>query len=109
MARRTFNKSAWIRAQPASLAAKDLVAKAKREGISLSLAQVYTARSIAVKAQAGASSSVRAVPAQDSTRLGGGSGSQDHRAKFQQIAIRLGLDEAQRLLQEIAQRALARV
>ena len=35
------NKSAWIRNQPGTLSAKDVVEKAKGEGITLSLAQVY--------------------------------------------------------------------
>jgi len=44
-----INKSAWIRSQPASMSAKDVFAKAKAEGIKLSIAQVYTARSTAKK------------------------------------------------------------
>ena len=45
-----INKSAWIRSQPSSMSAKDVFAKAKEEGIKLSIAQVYTARSTAKKA-----------------------------------------------------------
>ncbi|HEX7480657.1 MAG TPA: hypothetical protein VF331_22845 [Polyangiales bacterium] len=45
-----INKSAWIRSQPASMSAKDVFEKAKAEGIKLSVAQVYTARSSAKKA-----------------------------------------------------------
>src|SRR4051794_34389166 len=41
------NKSAWIRSQAPALSAKEVVEKAKGEGITLSLAQVYTARSTA--------------------------------------------------------------
>jgi hypothetical protein len=47
------NKSAWIRSQPSSLSAKEVVEKAEAEGIALSLAQVYTARSTAKKPGAG--------------------------------------------------------
>jgi len=39
------NKSAWIRSQPATLSAAEVVTKAKGEGITLSVGQVYTARS----------------------------------------------------------------
>ena len=39
-----INKSEWIRNQAASISAKDVVAKAKAEGIALSVAQVYSAR-----------------------------------------------------------------
>lgn len=46
---KAVNKSAWIRSQPATTPAKDVVAKAKAEGITLSIAQVYTARSTAKK------------------------------------------------------------
>jgi hypothetical protein len=42
-----INKSAWIRSQPASMQAKDVLARATKSGIKLSLAQVYTARSTA--------------------------------------------------------------
>src|SRR5438045_642656 len=45
-----INKSAWIREQPASMPAKEVVAKAKAAGITLSVAQVYVARSTAKKA-----------------------------------------------------------
>ncbi len=49
-AAKKVNKSAWIRALPATMSAKDVVAKGKAEGIKLSLAQIYTARSTAKKA-----------------------------------------------------------
>lgn len=49
---RKINKSAWIRAQNPTLSAKDVVAKAKDQGIDLSVAQVYTARSNAAKSRA---------------------------------------------------------
>src|ERR1051326_8774839 len=44
-----INKSAWIREQPASMSANDVVAKAKTAGIKLTTAQVYTVRSNANK------------------------------------------------------------
>jgi hypothetical protein len=43
--KKIVNKSAWIRSQPASTPAKDLVAKAKQAGIQITEGQVYTARS----------------------------------------------------------------
>lgn len=45
MASKKVNKSAWIRSQPIDTPAADLVAAAKKEGISISVGQVYTARS----------------------------------------------------------------
>jgi hypothetical protein len=43
------NKSAWIRSQPASMKAKDVVVAGKAKGIKLSVGQVYVARSSAKK------------------------------------------------------------
>lgn len=54
MATKKVNKSAWIRSQPIDTPAKEVVAKAKKEGIKLTDAQVYTARS-ALKKSGGAS------------------------------------------------------
>lgn len=42
-----INKSAWIRSQPSTMSAGEVVEKAKGEGISLSTNQVYTTRSAA--------------------------------------------------------------
>lgn len=53
MATKKVNKSAWIRSQSIDLPAKEVVAKAKKEGIRLTDAQVYTARS-ALKKTGGA-------------------------------------------------------
>ena len=39
------NKSAWIREQPSTLTAAEVVEKAKKEGIGLTVGQVYTTRS----------------------------------------------------------------
>jgi hypothetical protein len=50
MAARKVNKSAWIRSQPIETPAKELVAAAKKAGIKITDAQVYTARSSMKKA-----------------------------------------------------------
>ena len=49
-ATKKLNKSAWIRSQPASMRAKDVVAAGKASGIKLSVGQVYVARASAKKA-----------------------------------------------------------
>ena len=101
-----LNKSEWIRNQPATTPAKDIVAKAKGEGIKLSLAQVYTARSAAKKKAgrigkpgrpkgSGAGSSIKAAL---TTKL---KPSDDLRTQFVKIAMRIGTDEAQVLLDRI--------
>ena len=97
------NKSAWIRSQPGSLSAKEVVDKAKAEGIQLSLAQVYTARSTAKKQ--GASPNGGRAPGRRGPGRPKGSGasavSGDVRRQFVQLAVRLGTDDAQRLLDRI--------
>lgn len=98
------NKSAWIRSQPAALPAKDVVSRAKAEGIKLSLAQVYTARSTAKKAPAASGRVAKAqAPKRSNVSLPARSPvSGDVRRQFALLAIRIGTDEAQRLLDRIA-------
>jgi len=99
------NKSAWIRAQPASLSAKEVVDTAKDEGISISLAQVYTARSTAKRRpdtnvrtkEVSAKRKPGRPKAVESRAVSG-----DVRRQFMLLAVRLGSDEAQRLLDRIA-------
>lgn len=102
-----LNKSEWIRNQPPSAPAKDIVAKAKSEGIKLSLAQVYTARSAAKKKAGrigkpgrpkGSGASASPVKAALALKL---KPSSDLRHQFVKIAMRIGTDEAQALLQRI--------
>jgi hypothetical protein len=91
------NKSAWIRSQPEKLAAKDVVKKAKTKGIKLSVAQVYTARSTAKKT----STPKRGPHKAPKPAAAAVSGMQDLRHEFIAIAVRLGTDEAQRLLDRL--------
>lgn len=48
-----INKSAWIREQPGSMSAKEVVEQAAKAGIKLTPTQVYTARATAKKAATG--------------------------------------------------------
>lgn len=109
------NKSAWIRTQPPALSAKEVVEKAKGEGITLSLAQVYTARSTAKRAGqgtgagagrrgGGASVAAAAIGKRGPGRPKGSGTSQisgDLRRQFVTLAVRIGTDEAQRLLDRV--------
>ena len=99
------NKSAWIRSQPPTLSAKDVVEKAKGEGITLSLAQVYTARSTAKRQGVGRRGAAPAVAKRGPGRPKGGAGgstiSGDLRRQFVTLAVRIGTDEAQRLLDRV--------
>ena len=85
--KKKVNKSAWIRSQPAFLSAADVVAKAKKEGIKLSVAQVYTARSTAKKA--GSSGGVG-----NGKRAGAGD-----EAAFKRIVVEIGVRRAEALLE----------
>ncbi len=49
-----INKSAWIRALPATMSAKDAVTKGAADGIKLALTQVYAARRSAKKGKSAA-------------------------------------------------------
>jgi hypothetical protein len=107
MSRTGLNKSAWIRAQPASLSAKEMVEKAKGEGFSLSPAMVYTVRSTTAKASS-ASVPQRSTTA-SRTRPRIPSNVSSLHTQFQQLAVRLGTEEAQRLLTQLSPLVLARL
>ena len=101
------NKSEWIRNQPATAPAKDIVAKAKAEGIKLSLAQVYTARSAAKKKAGrigkpgrpkGSGASMNVAKTMAAIKI---KPNDDLRHQFVRIATRIGTDEAMRLLDRI--------
>lgn len=92
------NKSAWIRSQPFETPAKEVVEKAKREGISLSLAQVYTARSTA-KQKPGPVARRGRPPASARGATG------DTEAAFRRFVVQLGLDRIEAMLSVIKRNA----
>lgn len=95
------NKSAWIRSQPPNLSAKEVVEKAKGEGIKLSLAQVYTARSTAKRQgepKRGAGAPAKRGPGRPKLV---GTATGDLRRQFVALAVRIGTDEARRLLDRV--------
>jgi hypothetical protein len=98
-----INKSAWIRSQPATMNAKDVLQKAKKEGTRLSLAQIYTARSTAKAA--GKSSRERphapVPPVPTAGRRLVIPSIADMQAEFERLVVRLGTDHAQRLLDSL--------
>jgi len=98
--KKRVNKSSWIRDQPKALSAKELVMKAKAAGIELTTAYVYSVRSAAKRK--GAHGGVRG-PARRSGSDGAGRLHDVPRQQFLLLALRLGTDEAQRLLDGIAQ------
>jgi len=90
------NKSAWIRSQPTSVPAKEVVAKAKSEGITLSVAQVYTARNTMTKvkkeatpARAAQSPAVARAPVDSELN------------EFRRYVIKIGVVSAERMLSQL--------
>jgi hypothetical protein len=98
---RKVNKSAWIRGQPGTLSAADVVSKAKDAGIKLTVAQVYTTRSEAKRKGLRPSAAAKRGPGRPKGRIETNGGSKDLRHEFVSIAVRIGTDEAQRLLDRI--------
>ena len=98
------NKSEWIRSQPVTMPAKDVLSKAKSEGIKLSIAQIYTARSAAKKKAERKPRGRPKAAKVGAVRGGGGFASkeiEELRHEYVRIAMRIGTDEAQRLLDRI--------
>jgi len=92
---RKVNKAEWIRSQPVTLSAKDVVSKAKGEGIALTTAQVYTTRSMANRKPQGTGRGGRTAerPAGDSEQA------------FRKFVLRLGLDRVESMLAQFKRTA----
>jgi len=105
-----LNKSEWIRRQPATTPAKEVVAQAKAAGIKLSLAQVYTARSLSKKRGGTVGRPGRPRANSGAPALAATSAGNALRTQFVKIAMRIGTDEARALLERIeAMQATGRI
>src|SRR5215510_14854100 len=91
-----LNKSAWIRVQPRDISAKDLVAKAKVEGVTLSIEQVYNASSCGKAVATGSRRVVDCRSACDSA-------SEDLHALSRQV-LKLGFAQVDRVVADLVQR-----
>lgn len=89
------NKAEWIRSQSRALSAKE-VDNAKQQGITLSVSHVYNARSTAAKG-----GNRRTVVGQGGVGVQLQPSSKLHQ-QFLEIALRLGTDQAQQLLSDLA-------
>jgi hypothetical protein len=109
--KRKFNKSEWIRQQPATLGAKEVVEKAKKEKIEITVGQVYTARHAAKQQdaettpKAAAKSEATAVPAVTRGRPKTAAAVADSssavasvRQEFNRLAIKVGSIEMDRMV-----------
>jgi len=76
------------------MAAKDVLLKAKKEGSSLSLAQVYTARSTANKAAGKPSSTRPRAPLPSHERNAVPTSVAGLQTEFRQLAMRFGTDHS---------------
>lgn len=115
----SINKSAWIRDQPANLTAQEVVENAKKEGISLTAAQVYTVRHAARKAT-GASKKPAAATAA-SPKVKGKPGPKPKaqrsvesdeiksstRTEFARLVLSIGMDKSRALLDRIERQGLS--
>lgn len=93
------NKAAWIRALPRTMSAKDVVDKAKGEGIKLSIAQVYTTRSAAKKKGLGGPK--RAMRAKRAASVRAGASRGDDQLAFRRLVLSIGLPKAEAYLSEL--------
>ena|GEM_PF-3593995 len=109
------NKSKWIRSQPLTISAQELVLKGRKEGIELTAAQVYTARSTAKKAAVSTPTTevvlVEQVqqPATVNRRGPGRPPSNGHsstapdlRQEFVRLILRIGTDEAAKIVASVS-------
>jgi len=100
---RAPSRVAWIRSQPASTPAKDLVEQAKAEGIQLSLAQVYTARSTANKGPARNAGAALEGTLRIRGRREAAGPTSDSEASFRRLVVAIGVDKAERYLRALKQ------
>jgi hypothetical protein len=89
-------KSAYVRALPSTLSAKEVVAKAKKDGINISIVHVYKVRSAAKLTKGKA---VRPGPAAPSRR--GPPAARDAEATVRILIGEVGLARARKVFAEI--------
>ena len=106
MPKRTHNKSELVRSLPAEMSAKDVVAKAREEGVVLTEAYVHTIRSAATRKEGKVGKpgrAPRAAAASAPEPRGGGSSRANTGAEAQLMALVIehGLPQVQEILRRI--------
>ena len=97
-------KARFVRAQPATMKANDVVAAAKKAGLTLTASYVYEVRSGAKKAGKGAK---KAPVPKGSTRTGGekpSASSSGSEREFRKLVVALGVERASELLADVKRR-----
>ena len=84
------NKSEWIRNQSPNLSAAELVTRAGDRGITITVGQVYTARSAARKAEKNGH-----------TRPTKTKGGNDLDQDFRRIVLSIGINQAESMMSEL--------
>lgn len=95
--KKPVSKTAFIKNLPATMPAKDVVDKAKTEGIKLSVAYVYSIRASAKKKSGAPASRKSGRPAGTANRKAGSSAEHD----FVRHAFAIGFDRASHLLHSV--------
>ncbi len=95
-------KTAFVLTLPHSMPAKDVVAKAKARGLSVTTKHVYVIRSEAKKKKGKASKHSSAASAQHAALSQGGGGSAA--ANFRKLVLALGVPKARALLADVERR-----
>lgn len=98
---KTTNKSAFVRSLPADMSAKDVVAKAKAQNITLTENYVYTIRS-AAKNKIKRGGAGRGPGRPKGSRSTGSNSSAE--SSFAELALELGLGNAEKLLAQLRTR-----
>jgi hypothetical protein len=98
---KTTNKSAFVRSLPGDMSAKDVVSKAKAQGITLTENYVYTIRS-AAKTKAKKGGTGRGPGRPKGSRAGGSSSGSEQ--GFIEHALDIGLGNAEKLLAKLRAR-----
>jgi hypothetical protein len=100
MPKRTHNKSEFVRSLPAEMSAKDVVAKAKEEGLTLTEAYVHTIRSAAKRKEGKPGRAPRAAAAATESR-GSSRANTGAEAQLMALVIEHGLPQVQEILRRI--------
>jgi hypothetical protein len=96
--KKSVNKTAWIRDQPAQMRAKEVVEKAKSAGIALSTQQVYTARSTAAKAPARTAPRPNNPPPPSAAQPRGAG---TEFTEFRRMVVKVGVLRAEEMLAQV--------
>lgn len=103
-AKSTMTKTAFVKSQPATLSAKEVVQKAKAAGITITDKYVYNIRSMA-KTKKGATKlgrpkgSKNKAPSAKTTKRGASSG--DDEMAFKRLVLSIGLPKAEAYLSDL--------